>query len=103
MVAVEGDFDLLGYHRAGDRLEVLILFMRGGKVIGSRSYSLAWELDDAEGLASFLHEYYGRDVYIPKEILLPIPLPESDAFAELLSEKRGRPGHHCFPAARGEE
>ena len=90
MVAVEGDFDLLGYHRAGDRLEVLLLFMRGGKVIGSRSYSLAWELDDAEGVASFLHEYYGREVYIPKEILLPIPLPESDAFAELLSEKRGR-------------
>jgi len=89
MVAVEGDYDLLGYHRAGDRLEVLLLFMRGGKVIGSRSYSLAWELDDAEGIASFLHEYYGREVYIPKEILLPIPLPESDAFAELLSEKRG--------------
>jgi len=90
MVAAEGDFDLLGYHRAGDRLELLLLFMRGGKVIGSRNYSLAWELDDAEGVASFLHEYYVRDVYIPKEILLPITLPESDAFAELLSEKRGR-------------
>jgi excinuclease ABC subunit C len=90
MVAAEGDFDLLGYHRAGDRLELLLLFMRGGKVIGSRSYSLAWELDDAEGVASFLHEYYVRDVYIPKEILLPITLPESGAFAELLSEKRGR-------------
>jgi excinuclease ABC subunit C len=89
MVAAEGDFDLLGYHRTGERLEVLLLFMRGGKVIGSRSYSLDWELDDAEGLASFLHEYYGRDVYIPKEILLPIPLPESDSFAEFLSEKRG--------------
>src|SRR5208337_1359536 len=50
MVVAEGDFDLLGYHRAGNRLEVLLLFMRGGKLIGSRSYSLAWELDDAEGL-----------------------------------------------------
>jgi excinuclease ABC subunit C len=90
MVVAEGDFDLLGYHRAGNRLEVLLLFMRGGKVIGSRSYSLAWELDDAEGLTSFLHEYYGREVYIPSELLLPIPLPETDSFAELLSEKRGR-------------
>jgi excinuclease ABC subunit C len=90
MVVAVGDFDLLGYHRAGDRLEVLLLFMRGGRVIGSRSYSLVWELDDAEGIASFLHEYYGRDVYIPKEILLPIPLPETEPFAELLSERRGR-------------
>jgi len=90
MVVAEGDFDLLGYHRAGDRLEALILFMRGGKVIGSRSYSLSWGFDDAEGLASFLHEYYGRDVHIPSELLLPIPLPETESFAELLSEKRGR-------------
>ena len=90
MVVAEGDLDLLGYHRAGNRMEVLLLFMRGGKVIGSRSYSLGWELDNAEGIASFLHEYYGRDVYIPKEILLPISLPETEPFAELLSEKRGR-------------
>ncbi len=90
MVVGEGDLDLLGYHRADDRLEVLLLFMRGGKVIGSRGYSLVWELDDAEGLASFLHEYYSRDVYIPAELLLPIPLPESDSFAELLSERKGR-------------
>jgi len=90
MVVAEGDFDLLGYHRAGDRLEALILFMRGGKVIGSSSYSLAWEFDETEGLASFLREYYGRDVHIPSELLLPIPLPETDSFAELLSDKRGR-------------
>jgi excinuclease ABC subunit C len=90
MVVAEGDFDLLGYHRAGDRMEALMLFMRGGKVIGSRSYSLSWEFDDAEGLASFLHEYYCRDVHIPSQLLLPIPLPETDSFAELLSEKRGR-------------
>jgi excinuclease ABC subunit C len=90
MVVAEGDFDLLGYHRDGDRLEVLLLHMRGGKVTGSRNFSLTWELDDAEGLASFLHEYYGRDVYIPAEILLPLPLPETEPFAELLSEKRGK-------------
>jgi excinuclease ABC subunit C len=90
MVAIAGDFDLLGYHQAGDMLVVLLLFMRGGKVIGSQIFSLAWELDDAEGLASFLHEYYSRDVYVPKEILLPIPVPESDSFAEFLSEKHGR-------------
>jgi excinuclease ABC subunit C len=90
MVVAAGDYDLHGYHRDGNRFEALILFMRGGKVIGSRSYSLAWELDDAEGVASFLNEYYSREVHLPAEILLPITLPETDSFAELLSEKRGR-------------
>jgi excinuclease ABC subunit C len=90
MVVTDGDFDLVGYHREGDRFETTVLFMRGGRVTGGSGYSLNWELDDAEGLASFIHEYYGRDVHVPKEILLPLPLPEGPSFAELLSEKAGR-------------
>ncbi|HEY6837609.1 MAG TPA: excinuclease ABC subunit UvrC [Geobacteraceae bacterium] len=84
-----GDRDILGFERRGEHLELALLFMRGGTVIGSRTYSLTWELDDAEGVASFLHEYYGRDVYVPEELLLPITLDEAGAFAELLAEKRG--------------
>ncbi len=56
MVVTEGECDLIGYHREGDSFETVILFMRGGKVIGSKGYSLGWELDDDEGLASFLRE-----------------------------------------------
>jgi excinuclease ABC subunit C len=90
MVMTDGDLDLVGYHREGDRFETIILFMRGGRVTGSSGYSLIWELDDGEGLASFIHEYYSRDVHVPKEILLPLPLPDSASFAELLSERAGR-------------
>jgi excinuclease ABC subunit C len=90
MVVTEGEFDLIGYHREGDSFETVILFMRGGKVIGSKGYSLGWELDDAEGLASFLREYYSRDIHIPAEILLPLAIPESESFAELLTERLGK-------------
>ena len=90
MVVMDGDLDLVGYHREGDRFEAMILFMRGGRVSGSNSFSLNWELDDTEGLASFIHEYYSRDVHVPEEILLPLPLPDSEAFAELLSDRLGR-------------
>jgi excinuclease ABC subunit C len=85
-----GDTDIVGLYRQGEHLELSILFMRGGTIIGNRSFSCTWELDDAEGLASFLHEYYGREVYLPAEILLPLPLVEYQAFADLLSEQRGK-------------
>jgi len=89
MVTPGGDKDVLGYHRDGKRLDLALLFIRGGKLIGSRTYTLAWELDDAEGIASFLGEYYLRDVSVPEEVLLPVRIAEPEAFAELLSEQRG--------------
>ncbi|RII25604.1 MAG: excinuclease ABC subunit C [Geobacter sp.] len=90
MVSSGGDTDVVGFHREGNRMEISLLFIRGGSLIGNRNYSLAWELDDAEGIASFLSEYYGGEVVIPDELLVPLPLPESEAFAEFLGEKRGK-------------
>jgi excinuclease ABC subunit C len=97
MVTVGGDRDVLGLYRDGSRLELALLFIRGGKLIGSRTYTLAWEMDDAEGVASFLGEYYNRDVYVPEEVLLPLPIAEPAALAELLSEKRGARVSVTFP------
>ncbi len=97
MVTAGGDQDVLGLYRDGSLLELAILFIRGGKLIGSRTYTLAWEMDDAEGVASFLGEYYNRDVYVPAEVLLPLPIAEPAALAELLSEKRGARVHVTSP------
>jgi len=90
MVTENGDLDVLGYARREDRLEIALLFIRGGSLIGGRNYTFSWELEDAEGISSFLNEYYNRDVFIPSQVLVPIRLPESSAMAELLSEKRGK-------------
>jgi len=97
MVIHGGDTDVIGFSRDGSRMEIAILFIRGGSMIGNRGYSLTWELDDAEGLASFLNEYYGREVFIPEELLLPLPLPEHGALAELLTERRGKRVTVTFP------
>ncbi len=97
MVTAGGDRDVLGLYRDGSLLEVALLFIRGGKLIGSRTYTLSWEMDDAEGVASFLGEYYNRDVYVPEEVLLPLPIAEPAALDELLSEKRGGRVHVTFP------
>lgn len=90
MVTASGDMDALGYARFGNRLEAAILFIRGGSLIGGRNFSFTWEMDDAEGISSFLNEYYNREVYIPAEVLLPVRIPEPEALEELLSERKGK-------------
>jgi len=90
MVTASGDMDALGFARRGNRLEAAILFIRGGSLIGGRNFSFVWELDDAEGISSFLNEYYNREVYIPAEVLLPVRIPEPEALEELLSERKGK-------------
>lgn len=84
-----GDSDLVGYHRQGNRLELAILFIRGGVLSGSRLFSLGWELEDAAGIAAFLQQYYVGEVFIPAEILLPLQIEEGGALTELLEEARG--------------
>ena len=90
MVMTGGDSDVLGFYRDGARLELALMFIRGGVLTGSRLFGLAWELDDSEGLAAFLRQYYTDDNFIPEEILLPLEIEDGAALAGLLSETRGK-------------
>jgi excinuclease ABC subunit C len=89
VVSGTGDCDVLGLHRDGGHLTFALLFVRGGSIIGSRTYRVPWTLDDGEGVASFLNEYYGREVQVPPELLLPVRIADSGPLGELLSERRG--------------
>jgi excinuclease ABC subunit C len=85
-----GDQDVVGLHREGGEVEIAILFVREGKVIGRRSYSLEWRLDEDELLSSFLQRFYGREVCIPDRVLLPFVPEDAAVLADWLSEQRGR-------------
>lgn len=85
-----GDCDVIGFCREGSQLELAQLFIRGGLVNGSRLYNLEWELDDAEGVASFIRQHYSEATFIPDEILVPLPLEDGEPLGELLSDIRGR-------------
>lgn len=97
VVTQGGDMDVVGIYREDQLMVVVLLFIRGGTMIGSRNYRFSWELEDAEGVASFLGEYYGNDVFIPAEILLPLQLPEEGGLTEFLSERRGHRVTLSFP------
>lgn len=84
------DLDVIGLHREGGEVETCLLFVRGGRLVGRRSYAVRWSLDEDEMLAGFLQQYYGKDTVIPPTILLPL-LPSSDeTLQQWLSERRGK-------------
>jgi len=90
VAGIGGDTDVIGVVPLEDHLQISVLFIRNGLLLGSRNYQPQWELEPEEGLASFITSYYNSDVIIPDEILLPYRIAGSEALAELLAEKRGK-------------
>lgn len=84
------DQDVVGIYRQGDQAEMAVLMVRGGKLVGVRTYALpATSLPDEEIVASFLTEYYGEGAFVPAEVILPVPVEAMDGLADLLSDRRG--------------
>jgi excinuclease ABC subunit C len=91
-VAVPGkeDRDVFGVYTHGRLCELQVLFFRGGKMLGGRSFSFVQrEMPIDEVLSSFLLQYYGSAPAIPPEVLVPMELEEREALADLLTEHRG--------------
>jgi excinuclease ABC subunit C len=84
------DQDVLGFHREGGLLEIQLLFFRGGRLSGGRSFSFSkQEFPTEELLGSFLDQYYESGAFIPKELLLPVELPEPESREAWLTERKG--------------
>ncbi|HZP41440.1 MAG TPA: excinuclease ABC subunit UvrC, partial [Candidatus Binatia bacterium] len=84
--------DVFGLYREGGCIEVQVLFVRSGKLVGNRSYSFDdQEFPDAEVLEAVLTQFYQATTHdVPDEILLPVAISDADVRAEYLSERRGK-------------
>ena len=83
------DQDVVGFHREGQAVEIVVLFIRKGKLVGNRAFSFGrQEFPDDEILSSFLGLYYDLQAAPPAEVLLPFAIADADVKAEWLSEKR---------------
>ena len=84
------DQDVIGFHREGMALEIVVMAIRQGKLLGSRGFSFGGqEFPDSEILSSFVGLYYDSPVAsIPDEVLLPIPIDDAALKAEWLTERR---------------
>jgi excinuclease ABC subunit C len=85
-----GDQDILGLARDGGEVELVLLFVRQGKLLGKRTWSVEWRLDIDELICDFLRQYYSGGVIIPDQILLPEILEDAELLGDWLSELRGK-------------
>jgi excinuclease ABC subunit C len=83
------DQDVFGFFRQGIALEIVVMSIRQGKLLGSRGFSFTGqEFPDAELLSSFIGLYYDMNVAPPDEVLLPFAIDDAEVKAEWLSDKR---------------
>ena len=91
---VQDDFvdqDVWGLFRQADVVEVVVLFVRAGKLVGRRAFQQKdQELPDPEVIAEYLQQYYATGTFIPDEVVVGVDLEESDVLADWLGSARGK-------------
>ncbi|MFK8053672.1 MAG: excinuclease ABC subunit UvrC [Woeseiaceae bacterium] len=92
-VSTQGDVDadVLGLFRSGTATCVAVIFIRSGRVLGSRTYlpANAIGVDDVAVISAFVGQFY-LDREAPAEVIVPFALEE----APLLSEALGKQAKH---------
>ena len=87
----EKDQDVVGLYSQDDNYQICILFVRGGKLLGSKSFApIKVKTDTTEFVSSCLTQYYDGETIIPDEIIIPYHLPDEEVIIEWLMEKKNR-------------
>ena len=87
------DQDVLGIARRGAAVDLQILFVRGGLLIGRKDFFWPQSADasDNELVRSAIEQFYNKDGQPPREVLVPTDLDDVTLIEQWLSEKRGEP------------
>ncbi len=77
--------------RTNEEACVQVFFIRGIQMVGRDFFTLDGVENELDGeiLGSFLKQFYESAVYVPKTVVVPIPVPEAPLIAEWLTERRG--------------
>lgn len=86
------DQDVIGLARQGAAVDLQILFVRGGLLIGRKDFFWPQSADtpDEELVRSAIEQVYNQDGQPPKEVLVPVALEDTPVIEQWLSEKRGQ-------------
>ena len=84
------DQDIIGLAAKGHMSKLVILFVRKGALIGSRDYVFrALDGPSSEIMEGFLKQYYIREAFIPKWILISEAVEDLPSIADWLSDMAG--------------
>ncbi|MAG30793.1 MAG: excinuclease ABC subunit C [Deltaproteobacteria bacterium] len=87
------DRDILAIAREGGELDVQVLHVREGRVIGARDFSFSnVRIDDGDVMGSFLGQFYGSGEghAPPREVLTSVDFEDDGALATLWRERFGQ-------------
>lgn len=83
------DRDVFGLYREGGLLQVVILLVRRGRLVGSRAFGFDRQgTPDAEVLSTFCNLFYNAGNPVPHEVLMPVEPDGMQALVERLEELR---------------
>ncbi len=87
------DQDLVAYARDGKDVYVEVAYIRQGKMVGHDGHPLegAGEASEGELLRGFLLQYYASATHVPRSIVLPGPVDETELVAGWLAGRRKGP------------
>jgi excinuclease ABC subunit C len=83
--------DVIGLARQGNAVDLQMLFVRGGLLIGRKDFF--WpesaEASDEELVRAVIEQFYNKEMLPPKELLVPTVLADAELIEAWLSEKKG--------------
>lgn len=85
------DQDVIGLARQGSAVDLQILFVRGGLLIGRKDFfwPQSAAVSDEELVRSAIEQFYNKDGQPPREVLVPTDLEDAALIQQWLSDKRG--------------
>ncbi|MEK7800662.1 MAG: excinuclease ABC subunit UvrC [Nitrospirota bacterium] len=93
------DQDVIGLARQGSAVDLQILFVRGGLLIGRKDFFWPQSADapDEELVRAAIEQFYNKDGQPPREVLVPTDLEDTVLIQQWLSDKRGESVHVRSP------
>lgn len=90
--ANDEDRDVIGLAKEREDVVIQVFFIRGGKLIGREHFymKIAAEDQTAQILTAFLKQYYAGTPFIPKRIMLPAAIDETEIMEKWLTKRRGQ-------------
>ena len=93
----EKDIDVIGFYPQNDKLDVVVMIIRGGRVTGTKDFFFKnIYLNDSGMLSDFLNRYYAKNLEananIPDEIFIPVKIEDEDkkSLAEYIKRFSGK-------------
>ena len=86
------DLDVIGLARKDNSFQLVILFIRGGYLLGGRDYHF-WEKSQTSSediMEAFIKQYYHKEIFIPQKILISEAIEDIVSIKGWLSELAGK-------------